>query len=598
MFQPTDIQGCNFWFKGDSITNMRNGEDFASNLNYVWPNSSDTFAVSAPNVRAIQNESGSRFLTNVLNGHSVVSISGGFGLSTGDIPFVFPDTNELSVFYLFKHRGDESTEFATLSSYEFNYGNNQIDSTLGYAGSLNRDEKWAIMWQYPLHTLNAHFPNTVNGYRNDWIIRTDLVGSGYGYFRRNGIDILPSSLIELGGLPQLTTASFHIGSLHYTDRTNFVGEIAEVILYSRFLEHSEVLQVESYLKYKYFVGGGAAAPMMTFGSNVDTSGLYAPETTLFTEFVPMSGNIPLYMGSAYTIASGHPLYVFGVGTQEKSTELYIGCNEIAEPSSVPLVITGNTVGESALSMYIQSGENFSDNVPLYINAAPIESGNPTLFIHGRTIANSEGLPFHIQGLRNSTENNNTALYIATNTSSASTGVFGLFNTHSLFTYSASEPVGMNLYIKSEAQGENDGLLPLFINNHSPSHSMSTELFVQNSNAGVGRPAKMFVRGLGGLDGGSLGNDNMNLYIERWPADMATFFINSSTAPSSTPLYISSANSFNFNTSLMMSGGNRLMSTGIIPIYIDAGFIKEENAPMYTHGLPSSNNDSILYVNGY
>lgn len=590
MFQPTDISGCWFWVKGDDAI------PFPEN-----PSIPDRYVASINNAGyqtctflSIESSVEAQYKPNNLNGHSTIKFVSPNGLDTG-IMYDIPRTDEITAFYLYKQNFPSvGAGYQTLFQ-----GPNDVDSNaLEVFGSyLQLDHIFFLRLQEFATYQDAYAINA--SYLNDWIIRTDVVDGNTIMFKRNGFAI-SSGTIPLPPLPDISRPPWNNeghcvlgGSLGIAQH-----EIAEAIVFDHRITDAEITRVENYLKFKYFIGGVSASTTFIHGSNVDTSGQYAPLMPLYIDALPSSGNIPLYIAQAYTVSSGTPLYTIGVPIYNQSLDMYTLSVDPPASSGCTLYILGDTTQPSGITLYTQSAESDNNNTTLFINAAPIHSGSPPLFIHGRTLANSENFPFYIQGLQNLSTNNNTALYIATNTSSSTPGVSGLYNSHSLYTYSAVHTDPLNLFVCSEVQGSNVGDLPLFIGNYSPTHFSTVDMFIRNNNLLFSGQTRMFIRGLGSLDGGSIGNDNMNLYIERWPAGMATLFMNSSTVSSSTPLYISSANSLNASATLMMSGGQQLMGTGNFPIYVDAGFIRDDNITMYTHGLPSSNNNSTFYTNGF
>lgn len=590
MFQPTDISGCWFWLKADDARLFPDNPSLPDRYVYSIDNAGYqpcTFS----NLIDLNNAIYSPYN---LNNHATIKFVSPNGLSTGFIQNI-PKTDEVTAFYLYKQN---YPSIGAGEQFLFQGPNDTVSNAISVFNSVLQLDNIFLFFCYRFGTHQSY--STLNAsYLNDWIIRTDVVDENTVMFKRNGFAI-SSGTIPVPPLPDISAPPWNgEGNCTFGGSIGIAQhEVAEAIVFDHRITDAEITRVENYLKFKYFIGGVSASTTFIHGSNVGTSGQYAPLTPLYIDALPSSGNIPLYIAQAYTVSSGTPLYTVGVPVYNRSLDMYTLSVDAPASSGCTLYILGDTTQPSGITLYTQSAENNNNNTTLFINAAPIDSGFPTLFIHGRTLANSENFPFYIQGLQNLSTNNNTALYIATNTSSSTPGVSGLYNSHSLYTYSAVHTDPLNLFVCSEVQGSNVGDLPLFIGNYSPTHFSTVDMFIRNNNLLFSGQTRMFIRGLGSLDGGSIGNDNMNLYIERWPAGMATLFMNSSTVSSSTPLYISSANSLNASATLMMSGGQQLMGTGNFPIYVDAGFIRDDNITMYTHGLPSSNNNSTFYTNGF
>jgi hypothetical protein len=589
MFQPTDISGCWFWLKADDAQlfpeNPSLPDRYVSSIDNDGYQSC-TFTSNISSIQAI-------FRPFVLNNHASIKFVDTNGLSTGSIQNI-PKTDDITAIYLYKQN------FASVGAdqqFLFQGPNDVASNTIGvFNSSLQLSNIYFLnFYKYG----NFQSATSTSGYLNDWIIRSDIVDNTNKIisFRRNGFPVSSGENLFLP-LPDISSPPWNgegqcsIGGSVGTNNQ----EIAETIIYDHRISDADIIRVENYLKFKYFIGGVAGTPTFIYGSNVDVSGQYHPLTPLYIDALPSSGTTPLYIAQAYTVSSGTPLYTVGVPVQSSGLSLFTG-SFLPTESSGTLYILGNTESPSGITLYTASADSFNSNVFLYTNAAPSSSGSTELFIHGRTIGDGNQT-LYIQGLQNLSSNNNTALFIATNTSSSTPGVSGIYNSHSLYTYSAVHADPLNLYVHAETQGGDIGNMPLFIGNYAPTHVSTVDMFIRNSNLLFSGQTKMFIKGLGSLDGGFIKNDNMNLYIERWPAGMATLFMNSSIVPSSAPLYISSANSFNANATMMMSGGQQLMGTGNFPIYVDAGFIRDDNITMYTHGLPSSNNNSILYTNGF
>lgn len=590
MFQPTDVSGCWFWLKGDDAQLFPANPSLPDRYVSSISNAGYQPCTFTPVVSSVE----AQYKPHNLNGHATIKFVSPNGLDTGLINNI-PRTDEITAFYLYKQN------FPSVGAgYQALFqGPNDVESNaLEVFGSYLQLDHIFFLRLQEFATYQDQFALNAS-YLDDWIIRSDIVDGNVIMFKRNGFAIA-SGTIPSPPLPDISAPPWN-GEGHCVFGGSSLGitqhEIAEMIVYDNRISDANITKVENYLKFKYFVGGIAAIPNFIHGTSVGTSGYYDPSTSLYIDALPSSGNVPLYIAQAYTVSSGTPLYTVGVPVYGQSTDLFVGNGE-STTSSGTLYILGGTDDASGITLYTQNAESFNSDTLLYINAAPTGFQEIPLFIHGRTTGSGVNFPFYIQGLQNLSTNNNTALFIATNTSSTTPGVGGLYNSHSLFTYSSVHGDPLPLFVKSEQQGGNDGNMPLFIGNYIPNHFSSTDMFIRNSNLLFSGQTKMFIRGLGTLDGGSINNGNMNLYIERWPAGMAPLFMNSAIVPSSTPLYISSANSFNTSTTLMMSGGQQLIGTGNFPIYVDAGFIRDDNISLYTHGLPSSNNNSTLYTNGF
>lgn len=589
MFQPTDVSGCWFWLKGDEAQlfplNPSLPDRYVSSINNAGYQPC-TFSSDGSIIDAI-------FNPDTLNSHATIKFVSTRGLGTGAIQNI-PKTENVTAIYLYKQNNASvgaSVQYLFQGPADVNSNSiNVFSSTLQLSNS--------ILFSFYLNG-NYSSLSSASGYLNDWIIRSDIADDSMVTFRRNGFPIASGAVVSLP-LPDISIPPFNgEGECIFGGSVGVAQqEIAEAIIYDRRIADEDITKVENYLKFKYFVGGVAGSPTFIHGSNADTSGQFHPLTPLYIDALPSSGEIPLFIAQAYTVSSGMPLYTVGVPIHSSETELFIGSSDPILSSGTLYTLGGETASPSGISLYIGSAESFNSNVFLYTIAAPNSSGSTDLFIHGRTLSDGNQ-PLYIRGLQNLSANNNTALFIAANTSSSNPAVSGFYSGCEFYTYGGGSPgTNLNLYMNADLQGSNNAGMPLFIDNHAPTALNTTDMFIQNNNLAFSGQAKMFVKGLGDLDGGLTNQGNMNLYIERWPAGMATLFMNSATVPSSTPLYISSANSFSASVTMMMSGGQQLMGTGSFPIYVDAGFVRNDNISVYTHGLPSSNNNSTLYTNGF
>jgi hypothetical protein len=592
MFQPTDVSGCLIWLKADDIS--------ANSSNYVvsWANSgyqSCSFSAQSEDLlsrNVLQPAS--------LNNHATLRINGAGGGLIADGVTGIPTTSKITAIYLFKQNlPAEGANIQTIFSGPNNLNDDLPQTAYVFSSSLQLSNNWLFYYYSAFWSPNSAQQITSSGYLSDWIIRSDVVDDNIVMFKRNGIavesGVLATPLPDVNSMGPIVADAFNVGCLGSNFPLNS-GEIAEIIVYDHRITDQELTNVESYLKYKYFVAGTFGCPTFIHGCSTGTSGQYSL-APLYIESSPASGNLPLFIAQAYTISSGTPLYTAGIPVKSDSINLYTGApNEFA--SSGTLYTLGDTPSNSGISLYTQSAQSLNSNVFLYTSAAPSSSGETSLVIYGRFLANSDPFPFYIQGLQNLSANNNTALFIANLASPANPNGSGVYSNHSLYINAASEGVQLPLFIQSDTQGSNNAGMPLYIENHPSNLASGVNMFIQNSNIAFSGQAKMFIKGLGDLDGGLIGHDNMNLYIERWPTGQTTLFINSSTAPSSTSLYIAAANSINSNFTLTMSGGQQLVGTGIFPMYVDAGFVKNDNITVYTHGLPSSNNNSTFYTNGF
>jgi hypothetical protein len=586
MFQPTDISGCLIWAKADDI--------IANNSNQLqsWTNAgtqSCTFTSvggSDINLRVL----------NSLNGHTTLHLRSGGGLTTGLINDI-PKTDKVTGIYLFR------SNIAAQGAGEhiiFNgpYNNAGLNDIFVFTSSLQLDHIWLAHRFSTLLTPNYESEFiSLNGYLQDWVIRSDVIDEGYIIFRRNGLLIgsgtFQTPLPDISSPPFNGQGTINIGS---SDGTFIMssGDIAEIILYDHRITDQQLSQVENYLKYKYFVGGVAGSPLFTNGCNTGTSGQY----NLFPLFIysePASGQFTLYTQNAYSISSGIPLYTAGVFTQNNDITLYTQSSSRSS-SSGTLYTLGDTISNSGINLYTQSASSFNDNILLYMCTASVASGQTSLYINGIT-TESRGMLLYLNSLQNINASKNTSLFIAVNASPGSSAS-GLYGSTSLYTYSASPGFNIPLFLQALPKDNQANSLPLYINQAPASIGATTTLFVNNNVAEHSGQTRLFIKGLGSLDGGSIDSDVMNLYLERWPADGFSLFINSAVTSSSIPLYIGAANTISSGVTIMMSGSPQLSSASGIDFFLQGGFSTFNDIALYTNGIPTETKNTILYTNGF
>lgn len=579
MFSPTDISGCLIWLKADDIV--------VGSSNYVasWKNSGYQTCTFSPRLGF---EDRNILQTNSLNNHSTLRITGlGGGLVSNSLTSI-PTTSKVTAIYLFKQNlAALGADVQTIFTGPNNLTLSAPQQAYIFSSALQQSKAWLFSYYSTFWSPTYANQASGSGYMGDWIIRADVIDDYMITFRRNGTIVDSGTLItplpDANGMGPVVPNTYHVGCLG----NNFPfssGDIAEIIVYDRRISNNEIANVENYLKYKYFIGGASASPIFTHGASANASGQYNPFTPLYIEVSPLSTGIPLYINN-------------GISTSMDNVAFYT-CAAPSFTGSGELYVAGNTAFSSGTLLYMQATIPSTGVVPLFITTGTPFSSGQSMYMAGFDRASGVNFTLFTNSARNTSTSGNAPLFINVNSSSANPGVSGFSNSATIYTYSAANGEQLSLYVGTDSQDKNNDFMPLFINNHAEGISSGVDLYVGNFNMGHANQAKLYVGGLGSLDGGLIGSDKMNLYLERWPADGISLFMNSSLVPSSVTLYTASANSFNSGVPLFIPGSSQLTYSLNTNLYIDAGFERNNSINLYTHGLPSSNDDVTLYTNGF
>lgn len=541
-FTPTDVSGCYAWYHADAIgqsdnSTLLNFADFSGSGNHMTGSGI--------------------FHTNIINGYPAILLQGlpGQGFAASGTDSCNNNTFNISAFYVFSTV--DPTGIQGLMSYQKPPAGN---STTYYGSFIGQTTPAPSSWSYIYQSAGDQLisSNNVNYSAGDWIVRSDRSKTGYIQFFKNSI--IQSS--GTGSLISNATGSgnqLKFGYTGYSVNSVFNGYIAEMALFSPALSDTDALGVETYLKQKYFIN--------LFSNNLSN----APT---------------LYIGST-TISSS-------------STTLFM--------SGIP------PVARSPMTMFLDCATPISSSFPLLIggNSTPPTASSTTLFMHGLTTENGGLFPLYTKSVNPPFMSGHFTMYmcngpvnfssISQNNDTFNSALFNNVDVASGNSVHASG-IGNNLwmYIQTDDRGATSANMPLSISGPLPSSvSNSFSLYVQNSVVLQQSGIKLYIGSPGSLDGGSIFNNNMNLFMNTTPGQyqQTSLFINNQMGLSSAPLYILCGLSGVYNNTNMFIRGNEPVASSIISLFCLPTLSISNNFTIMISGYQTPTKNLTIYTNGF
>lgn len=226
----------------------------------------------------------------------------------------------------------------------------------------------------------------------------------------------------------------------------------------------------------------SGTPIMETGIPLVASG--GPKTSSLDLYIPAhtsdSSGIDLYTYGKDTKESGFPIYMFGTYIDQSGLNLYTG---------------GYAVQESGLNLYTISIGNASGGFPMYTHGVFNNSGNMPLFITSTISSGDQSAPLFTYG---------------------DSGVPTILAGKPLFLFgndNLSQTADMPLYLMNSSVANSFTNMPLFLDSNTRTTN-GLDLILQNTADYSGRQLRLFVRGDGELDGASIKNGSMPLFMER------------------------------------------------------------------------------------
>ena len=307
--------------------------------------------------------------------------------------------------------------------------------------------------------------------------------------------------------------------------------------------------------------------------------------------------IPLYIGSSQTYPTGIPSYISAATTSASAFPLYTSAKMITEDGPT-LFIPGQTEYLKH-SLYVYGKETISTGIPFFTAASVSNTNTVQLYIGGKTEEHNQ-LGLFVKQLPPGTSTKSLALFIT----ASSPGSSGLYNVSPLYLYGYGIAESMPLFISNgEDYHAPTGLLsmPLFLKapNLASGIDNYTSLVVYNNATITGKMTKLYVRGDGVMDGASIYNGNMNLFLKANDGSekgVSLYIQNNTNITSGVPFYVAGVYNYSSGISLNVKGltnygsGILLSLTGKesfvsgLSLYINGANYTTLNSTLYTHGF--------------
>jgi hypothetical protein len=336
-----------------------------------------------------------------------------------------------------------------------------------------------------------------------------------------------------------------------------------------------------------------------------------------------SNSTSLYIGSSSTISSGKPLYITGkdstfvtstlytMSSAQASTgvKLYIGSSTPINSSS-PLYLNARLLANIGANMYMVGGTE-SNNNTLFTRGMSSISGSPSLYISSSVSATNsfglitagrgyrgEGMNMFAQQLMAETGNNSMTLFMS---APSIMGATGLCRFMSLYTSSFGVRDSMPMFLKNTGNPPiESGFMPMYLKTNEIVNTSygSVMSFVMNNTVITGRKLKLYIRGDGQMDGASIENANMNMFLKQNQGDsqsVALVLGGKTIETLSASLFTKGVLTYNSGTTLVISGQG---VSGTVPLYVSAGGSSGSGVSLYTYTKPSIDNNTSLYTYGF
>lgn len=306
----------------------------------------------------------------------------------------------------------------------------------------------------------------IEGYIDLYTEGAESVNSGIdlyttaAYFENSGIDLYTyGHSIETSSIPM-----YALGSL----ATN-----SGIDLY---LAPHDSLAFSNSLFIHGFSTDNSGMDLYTNGVLVDNSGID------FYTYGKSSDNsgMELFMTSFLTDNSGMDLYVSGIGRPTSGINLFVWGKD-TKNSGIDLSVWGHLSTNSGIDLWTEGVDHSSGGMPFFLQATVNYS--------------SGGFPLYVNSTTNTSVYKACPMYLEVNDNATDTG-------------------SMPLFLNSVTTGSGDQYMPFYLESHADSLTKGTDMYLQNAFASGSKSQFLYVKGLGGLVGGSVDNGSMPLFIER------------------------------------------------------------------------------------
>lgn len=207
-----------------------------------------------------------------------------------------------------------------------------------------------------------------------------------------------------------------------------------------------------------------------------------------------NSGIDLYTVSHEVINSSIPLYTKALDVGTSGSDLYT-FGAYLYNSSIPMYTYGVASDNSGIDLYTHGAIPFNSSIDLYTHGITEGSGSIPFFMEASISYGSGGFPLYMNSTANTTVYQARPMYISVNAEETGTGSIPFF-------------------LNSVSTADDTGYIPFYLESKADSLTKGTDMYLQNAFESGFKSQFLYVKGLGGLVGGSVGNGSMPLFIER------------------------------------------------------------------------------------
>ena len=225
-----------------------------------------------------------------------------------------------------------------------------------------------------------------------------------------------------------------------------------------------------------------------------------------------NSSTPLYTISADFYNSGVDLYTFGKGVENSGSTLYIVSYDTSNKSrdmfisglgvdnaSLDMSIWGKDSKNSGMDLFTNGHIGINSGMDLWIEGVNTDSDNMPLFIDATVVDSSANIPMYINATTNLSSFKTLPMYLSVSDNATDNG-------------------GMPLFMNSQVTADSNAAMPMFLkNNPETPMNRGVNLYLNNEFQSGEKAQTLYMRGLGGLDGGYVDNGSMPLFMARTEA---------------------------------------------------------------------------------
>lgn len=230
--------------------------------------------------------------------------------------------------------------------------------------------------------------------------------------------------------------------------------------------------------------------LFTWGISSDNSGI-----DLYTHgALIVNSGMDLYSYGRSSDNSGMELFTEGFLTLNSGIDLYM--SGIGRPtSSLDLMMWGRDTHNSGMELMTWGHLSNNSGMTLWTEGVEYSSGGMPFFLEATLSYGSGGFPLYINSTTETSTYKARPMYLEVNDNATDTG-------------------SMPLFLNSVTAGSGDQYMPFYLESRADSLTKGTDMYLKNAFESGFKSQFLYVKGLGTLDGGSVGNGSMPLFIER------------------------------------------------------------------------------------